>query len=213
VAVRDPLPLFTQGVVAALADADVDVDTPVDVLGWVTEGIGRAVILTLGGESDWTLLAAIRERDPRIPILVLLDDASVTPSVAAVGMGANSVLARNCSTCMLRRTMWMMLSGGAVVPADVLRSLAAQVSPPDASPPPSDEALGWLRDLAGGATVAALAARAGYSERAMFRLLRDLYVGLGVRNRTEALMLAQERGWLAPPRPEPTAPLGRPPVG
>jgi DNA-binding CsgD family transcriptional regulator len=37
---------------------------------------------------------------------------------------------------------------------------------------------------------------AGYSERAMFRLLRGLYARIGVRNRTEALMRAKERGWL-----------------
>jgi DNA-binding CsgD family transcriptional regulator len=45
-------------------------------------------------------------------------------------------------------------------------------------------------------TVRQLADRAGYSERMMFRLLRDLYDRLRVKGRTEALMLARERGWL-----------------
>ena len=49
---------------------------------------------------------------------------------------------------------------------------------------------------AGGSTVAALANQAGYSERAMFRLLHGLYQRLGVRTRTEALIRAHERGWL-----------------
>jgi DNA-binding CsgD family transcriptional regulator len=44
--------------------------------------------------------------------------------------------------------------------------------------------------------VVRLADRAGYSERAMFRLLRQLYLRIGARNRTEALMRAHERGWL-----------------
>ena len=30
----------------------------------------------------------------------------------------------------------------------------------------------------------------------MFRLLRSLYAKLDVKSRTEALMLARERGWL-----------------
>ena len=52
------------------------------------------------------------------------------------------------------------------------------------------------RELAGGVTVAQLAAQVGYSERMMFRLLRELYDRLHVRGRTDALMLARERGWL-----------------
>jgi hypothetical protein len=53
-----------------------------------------------------------------------------------------------------------------------------------------------LRDLAQGRTVAQVADRSGYSERMMFRLLRDLYTELGVTNRTEAMLLARERGWM-----------------
>jgi DNA-binding CsgD family transcriptional regulator len=41
-----------------------------------------------------------------------------------------------------------------------------------------------------------LAEQAGYSERAMFRLLKNIYSRLGVRNRTQALMLAKDQGWL-----------------
>jgi DNA-binding CsgD family transcriptional regulator len=54
----------------------------------------------------------------------------------------------------------------------------------------------WLRQLASGTTVAKLADGAGYSERAMFRLLRDLYQRMGAQNRTEALLKARQRGWL-----------------
>jgi DNA-binding CsgD family transcriptional regulator len=60
----------------------------------------------------------------------------------------------------------------------------------------SDREIEWLRTLAAGSTVARLAEGVGYSERAMFRLLRDLYQRLGVKSRTEALMLAQQQGWL-----------------
>ncbi|SEU14237.1 helix-turn-helix domain-containing protein [Nonomuraea wenchangensis] len=46
-------------------------------------------------------------------------------------------------------------------------------------------------------TVADLADRAGYSERAMFRLLQALYREIGVATRIQAIVRAQERGWLA----------------
>ncbi|NJP91315.1 hypothetical protein HCN51_17935 [Nonomuraea sp. FMUSA5-5] len=45
-------------------------------------------------------------------------------------------------------------------------------------------------------TVGLLADGVGYSERAMFRQLSDLYAKLHVRNRMEALMYGRERGRL-----------------
>jgi DNA-binding NarL/FixJ family response regulator len=50
--------------------------------------------------------------------------------------------------------------------------------------------------LASGRTVSQLAEQSGYSERAMFRLLRKVYVRMQVRNRTEALLRARQQGWL-----------------
>jgi DNA-binding NarL/FixJ family response regulator len=60
----------------------------------------------------------------------------------------------------------------------------------------SAERLSWLRALAAGRTVAQLADQAGYSERAMFRLLRLLYQDMGVGGRVEALLRARDEGWL-----------------
>ena len=54
-----------------------------------------------------------------------------------------------------------------------------------------------LQTMAKGRTVAQLARAVGYSEREMFRLLRQLYDRMGVRNRTEALLKAAQCGLLA----------------
>lgn len=56
--------------------------------------------------------------------------------------------------------------------------------------------ISWIRQLTQGLAVARLAERAGYSERMMFRLLRDLYQRWGVANRTEAIIHARDNGWL-----------------
>jgi DNA-binding NarL/FixJ family response regulator len=45
-------------------------------------------------------------------------------------------------------------------------------------------------------TVHDLADKTGYSERAMFRFLAGLYGKMGVSNRTEAVLLASQRGLL-----------------
>jgi len=60
----------------------------------------------------------------------------------------------------------------------------------------SEQRLSWLCRLAAGSTVAELADAAGYSERAMFRILRQLYRDMGVENRMQAVLLARELGWL-----------------
>jgi len=113
--------------------------------------------------------------------------------------GARSVLARHVSAEVLRRTVSATIEGQAVLPAAVAAMLAS-CEGADAGPPQalSAEKLSWLRALAAGSTVAQLASQAGYSERAMFRLLRLLYRDMGVSGRVEALMWAQEQGWLRP---------------
>lgn len=89
-----------------------------------------------------------------------------------------------------------MLRGGYVLPAVVVRELLRRAARWDEDVRLTERELAWLRDLAQGLTVAQVAARSGYSERMIFRFFRDLYEGLGVANRTEALLLARERGWI-----------------
>jgi DNA-binding NarL/FixJ family response regulator len=88
------------------------------------------------------------------------------------------------------------LRGGYVLPAVVVRELLRRAARWDEDVRLTERELAWLRDLAQGLTVAQVAARSGYSERMIFRFFRDLYEGLGVANRTEALLLARERGWI-----------------
>jgi len=49
--------------------------------------------------------------------------------------------------------------------------------------------------MARGDSVASLATSVGYSERMMFRLLRDLYTRIGAANHIGALMKARDEGW------------------
>lgn len=84
------------------------------------------------------------------------------------------------------------LEGSVLMSAEALASMIGQ--DPHAGVEISDEEADWLTDLAAGATVVRLADDYGYSERAMFRRLHDLYTRLGVTNRTEALVTAQRLG-------------------
>ncbi len=197
VAVLDPLPVYRRGVMAALGEAGLIAEVPDDPLAW-TQGRGRAVILlTLASSTDWQLLAELRQAGSDPVVVAVLPDASVPAYLRALSGGAAAVMPRDASPGRLRQVYEQALSGMSLLPFDVVQALARSrtVSVERADRPGARE-LEWLRELAGGATVAHLAERSGYSERAMFRLLRDLYRRMGVRNRTQALIRAQEQGWL-----------------
>ena len=198
VAVVDPLPLFRDGAAAALTAVGHVVQTPDDVVAWASQVRGAVVLLTVQAEADWAVLARLGETRSAVnALVVLLGEESASAGVRAVRAGARSVLARQVSAEVLRRTVSATIDGQAVLPAAVADLLASGTGV-DAGPARalSAERLSWLRELAAGSTVARLASQAGYSERAMFRLLRSLYRDMGVGGRIEALMRAQERGWL-----------------
>ena len=79
-----------------------------------------------------------------------------------------------------------------VLPAALADELATIGTHPHSGVSPlTDEEVSWLKDLSRGATVVHIAAHYGYSERAMFRRLHDLYARLGVSGRSQALVAAQ----------------------
>jgi DNA-binding NarL/FixJ family response regulator len=208
VAVVDPLPLFRDGVVAALTAVGHPVETPPDVVSWARQAREAIVLLTLLAESDWAALAKLAEVAPTNALVALLAEDSPAAGVRAARSGARSVLSRQVSAEVLQRTVAATIDGQAVLPAAVAAVLVAgAVKDARAGEPPA-ERLSWLRALAAGCTVAQLASQVGYSERAMFRLLRVLYRDMGVGSRVEALMRAQELGWLQLPT-SPAAPATR----
>ena len=198
VAVVDPLPLFRDGAVAALTAAGHAVQTPGDVVAWARQARGAIVLLTVQAKADWDVLVTLgRTGSAANALVVLLGEESTVAGVRAVRAGARSVLARQVSAEVLSRTVSATIDGQAVLPAEVAAMLASRyVADVGQARALSAERLSWLRTLATGSTVAQLASQAGYSERAMFRLLRSLYRDIGVGGRVEALMWAQEQGWL-----------------
>lgn len=191
VAVVDPLPMFRHGVMTVLAAAGHVVDAPADVARWVSRRRDCCVLLTMRAESDWDLLQRLSAA-PTTTVIALLDDATVVAGARAVRVGARSILPRAVSDEFLRRTVEATVDGQSVLPPDVLALLAATASP-DVVPSAVDR-VEWLHHLAAGGTVTELADRLGYSERAMYRMLRALYHEMGVRTRLEAVLRARESG-------------------
>jgi DNA-binding NarL/FixJ family response regulator len=197
VAVIDPLPIFRHGVGAILSAAGHSVETPHDVVAWAHDRQNCLVLLSLCTERDWGMLAQLCTGMAGRLVIALVNDGSELLGARAVRIGARSVLPRAVTAGSLERAVAATLDGETVMPAGVAQALAEGIRPtPARLPALSAEQVSWLRQLAAGSTVARLADEAGYSERAMFRLLQALYRRLGARSRIEAILRAQELGWL-----------------
>jgi DNA-binding NarL/FixJ family response regulator len=197
VAVIDPLPVFQHGIDAILSKQGYAVHAPTDVLTWVRERRHSLVLVTVHDDGDWEVLDALCRLKPPPLVIAVTEDDSGSCGARAVQMGARSVLRRQAVARSVERAVIATIEGDAVMPAAVAATLSAfavLVRPRQA--PLSARQISWLRDLSEGRTVAALAKDAGYSERAMYRMLRAAYERLGARSRVEAIMRAKEEGWL-----------------
>jgi NarL family two-component system response regulator YdfI len=196
VAVLDRLPMFRRGVAASLSSVKYLVEEPENAEAWLHEHPGAVVLLTLHSAADLDRLAALCRLRPR-PLVVALpsaDDSSL--GVRAMRAGARSVVAREATGSALRRAVSATVDGETVMPAEVAGLLVAgRGGRGPRGSAPSAEQIDWLRRLSDGWTVTRLALETGYSERAMYRLLRAFYQKIGVSTRLEAIMLAHDNGW------------------
>lgn len=199
VAVTDPFPLFRHGVRMALAEAGFDAESPTDLLSWARIDEPRLMLFTVRTVQDWDLLPELCRARAGTAVIAVLEDASVPASVRALNAGAAGILPRNATLPTMREVVDAAVRGDSLVPTPVLRALAEQQPSDDPATEtgrPSAAEREWLRHLARGDNVATVATRAGYSERMMFRLLRDLYTKIGAANRTEAMIKAHDEGWI-----------------
>lgn len=195
VAVSDPLPMFRQGVMACLEDVLVEPETPTDLRTWARGVDRRVILLTVRAAADWDLLSELCHERGDLIVLAVLEEASVAGYLRAISAGAVTAIPRTVSMTRLRAVFQAAVEGSTQLPTEVVRALAGRDAE-NVVEHPSTREIGWLRDLANEVSVSRIAESAGYSERMMFRLLRDLYTRLGARNRTEALMLARDREWI-----------------
>ena len=199
VAVTDPFPLYRHGVRMALAAAGFEAESPRDPLTWARVDEPRLLLFTLRTSQDWDLLPELCQARAGTTVIAVLDDASLPASVRALNAGAAGILPRDATLPLMREVVDAAARGDSLLPTVVLRALAEQQPSNDSetgSGGPSAAEREWLRHLARGENVATLAARAGYSERMMFRLLRDLYIKIGAANRTDAMIRARGEGWI-----------------
>ena len=194
VAVISPLPALERGLVSLLASSSFVPEVPDHPLDWVGLQDRRAALVTVQSPEDLRVVVDLRAARDDLVIVVLMPEATVDAIRRALVAGATSAAGWDAT----RDTVIALLNAGltdhSLLPAQVARQFATSHAGDSNVPGLEPGQAEWLRALARGATVADLAAGAGYSEREMYRLLKTVYECLSVRNRTEALVRATQLG-------------------
>lgn len=183
-----------------MADAGFDPVEIASVATWKPGRDGAAVVVGASTADGLEHVASFAEAHPHVPAVAVLPELTLADVAAAIRAGATAVIGEDESTEAYHTVLAAAMSGRTAVPKDLAKALAMRVpSRPDADAWITDAEAGWLRHLAAGRTVATIAEEVGFSEREMFRMLHDLYVRIGVRNRTEAIIWATRHAVLDEP--------------
>ncbi len=196
VAVVAPFPALRRGLEAVLAGSSFLTEEPEDLLAWVGIDGNRAVVLAVDDLEDFELVVDLRRGREDVVVVTLLPAPTPEGVRDAVLAGACSVAGWDTSPEELVALLEAGLRARSLLPTPVVRQLAMGLLDGPMLADLDKHQMEWLRTLAGGATVCELAERVGYSEREMYRLLRNVYNRLGVGNRTQALVWAAQRGML-----------------
>jgi DNA-binding NarL/FixJ family response regulator len=113
-----------------------------------------------------------------------------------VEAGATAAVARTSTPEGVLEVFNAAVRGVSMLPVEAVRALAAPTTAIGEANHLAPREIEWLRALSQGTTVAQLAENVGYSERAMYRLLREMYRRMHAGNRTEAVLKASRAGWL-----------------
>jgi DNA-binding NarL/FixJ family response regulator len=196
VGVWDPASSYRRGLGEALRAAGYVVEDPDDGALETFASALDAVLVTVRSATDWQTLRQALALNPSLKLIALLVDATPERHAEALRCGAHGVVGWEAAPEVVLAVVGAALEDKTLLSTPVAQAIAA--TGPGLYDPEwitADE-VQWLRMLAAGATVQQIADKAGYSERALYRLLHGLYGRMRVSNRTEAILQASRWGLL-----------------
>jgi DNA-binding NarL/FixJ family response regulator len=191
--------LLAMGLSRELEGSGYSIKSVDDPLLWARSHPASAMFVAVRSAQDVDLLSRLISEVPRIPVIALLDPMSPEQIHLCLGAGARGCVSLDWSSGDLTLVLEVGLRGMAAIPAPIARSLAARTREAAYANTLTSTQWAWLRDLASGKTVHALARQVGFSERVMYRRLSQVYRKMGCTTRTEALIRASAYGMLDPP--------------
>jgi DNA-binding NarL/FixJ family response regulator len=196
VAIVDPAASYRDGLSAVLTEARFVLEATDDARAWAQAPGRRVLLWTIRSSGAWKRVQELNELNPELVLVALLVDPTPDAYADALRNGAAGAVAWEAPPETILKVLAAALEGNFLIPLRAGRGLAAKLPAGEDPEKPewiTHEELGWLRILVGGATVHELATSIGYSERALYRMLRALYAKLGVSSRNEAILQASRR--------------------
>jgi DNA-binding NarL/FixJ family response regulator len=190
-------PTVLRGITAVVGDAGFAAVPLPSLSDWVPGRGGSVVIAVIRDEGVADAARTFCEDHPHVPLIAISPEGGVGAIADSIRRGAITAIGEDEPEERIVTAVEAALEGMAVLSADVAAAMAAHV-PPTTNPEAwvDEREAEWLRQLAAGVTVPAIAAASGYSEREMFRVLQRLYRRLDVKGRTEAIVWASKQGLL-----------------
>ena len=191
--------LVTMGLTRALEASGYQLEPVDEPHVWARLHSRAAMLLGVRDDGDVELLRDLTSGSPSLAVVALLDPESGEVSEICVEAGARGCVSAEWSGQELILALEVGMRGMTILPATLARRLASVERQRVFARTLTTSQRSWLCQLASGTTVHDLASQVGFSERETYRRLRQIYVAMGVRSRTEALILASASGLLDDP--------------
>ena len=156
----------------------------------------QAMLIGIRVDADIELLGELISDNPSIAVVALLDPLSPERFCSCLEAGACGCVSLDWSGERILMALEAGLNGLALLPVSMARVLVGRNVRQSKPQTLTSVQQIWLRRLASGMTIQELARQVGFSERETYRRLRQIYSAMGVRGRTEALILASSSGLL-----------------
>ena len=196
VVVSDPASAYRRGLASAFVAAGYAVREVDDIRVQADlDGVG-AVLVTIRSACDWQVLREVLTVNPGVKLIALLVDPTPDRHAEALRCGAHGAVAWEAAPETILAVVSAALDDRTLLPTSVARAISVSGPALYDKEWVTDDEVAWLKLLAGGATIQQVAERAGYSERAFYRMLHGLYGRMRVSNRTEAILQASRWGLL-----------------
>lgn len=192
--------LLALGLSRDLEEWGYSVEPVADPRAWARNHSITLLLVVVRSMDDVAFLAELTKDLPSAAVVALLDPMSMERLYLCLGAGARGCISADWSTEDMAMALEAGLRGMTIMPTSVALRLAATETTRTSVRSLTSTQQDWLRDLASGTTVHALATQVGFSEREMYRRLRQVYRAIGCTTRTEALIRASACGMLDLPR-------------
>jgi two-component system, NarL family, response regulator DevR len=177
-------------------------DQALDLIAYLHPDIAL-VDIRLPGTNGIELCRIVNERYPETAVIILTTFTDENLVAQCIQAGARGFIVKDIERFDLKRSIRAVARGEAAIDTKVAASVLAQLrrNPPlpDQTPPVdllSSQQLVILRLVAQGLSSREIATQLYLSENTVKGYVQEILHRLGVKNRTEAVMVAVKQGWL-----------------